>query len=56
VLATAVVATVADPKAFRSGRPMLYVTFQQLRERVKARFGGSGKAPDPPASLPATSA
>jgi hypothetical protein len=36
--------------------PMLYVTFQQLRERVKARFGGSGKEPDPPASLPATSA
>ena len=36
--------------------PMLYVTFQQLRERVKKRFGGSGKEPDPPASLPATSA
>jgi hypothetical protein len=36
--------------------PMLYVIFQQLRERAKKRFGGSGKEPDPPASLPATSA
>jgi hydrophobe/amphiphile efflux-1 (HAE1) family protein len=35
--------------------PMLYVTFQQLRERVKKRFGGSGKA-HPPASLPTKSA
>jgi hydrophobe/amphiphile efflux-1 (HAE1) family protein len=35
--------------------PMLYVTFQQLRERVKKRFGGSGEKPHPPAS-PATSA
>jgi hypothetical protein len=34
---------------------MLYVTFQQLRERVKKRFGGSGKA-HPPASLPTKSA
>ena len=33
--------------------PMLYVTFQQLRERVKRRFG-SGKEPRPPAGLPAT--
>jgi Cu/Ag efflux pump CusA len=23
--------------------PMLYVTFQKLRERAKERFGGSGK-------------
>jgi multidrug efflux pump subunit AcrB len=36
--------------------PMLYVTFQQLRERVKARFGGSGKEPGPPATLPTTTA
>jgi hydrophobe/amphiphile efflux-1 (HAE1) family protein len=35
--------------------PMLYVIFQQLRERAKKRFGGSGKEPDPPANLPATS-
>jgi hypothetical protein len=35
---------------------MLYVTFQQLRERVKARFGGSGKEPGPPATLPTTTA
>jgi hydrophobe/amphiphile efflux-1 (HAE1) family protein len=28
--------------------PMLYVTFQQLRERVKERVGGSGKEPHPP--------
>jgi hydrophobe/amphiphile efflux-1 (HAE1) family protein len=34
--------------------PMLYVTFQQLRERMKARFGGSGKDPHPPATLPTT--
>jgi hydrophobe/amphiphile efflux-1 (HAE1) family protein len=34
--------------------PMLYVTFQKLRERVKARFGGSGKDPHPPATLPTT--
>jgi multidrug efflux pump subunit AcrB len=32
--------------------PMLYVTFQQLRERVKKRFGASGKEPHPPARLP----
>jgi hydrophobe/amphiphile efflux-1 (HAE1) family protein len=32
--------------------PMLYVTFQQLRERVKRRFD-SGKEPRPPAGLPA---
>jgi hydrophobe/amphiphile efflux-1 (HAE1) family protein len=36
--------------------PMLYVTFQRLRERVKARFGGSGKGPHPPATLPTTPA
>ena len=36
--------------------PMLYVTFQKLRERVKARFGGSGKDPHPPARLPTTTA
>jgi hydrophobe/amphiphile efflux-1 (HAE1) family protein len=34
--------------------PMLYVTFQQLRERVKKRFGGSGKEPHPPGRLPTT--
>jgi hydrophobe/amphiphile efflux-1 (HAE1) family protein len=28
--------------------PMLYVTFQQLRERVKARFGEPNKGPHPP--------
>jgi hydrophobe/amphiphile efflux-1 (HAE1) family protein len=27
--------------------PMLYVTFQQMRERLKKRFGGSGKKPAP---------
>jgi hypothetical protein len=26
---------------------MLYVTFQQLRERMKKRFGGCRKRPDP---------
>lgn len=31
--------------------PALYVMFQQLRERVKARFGGSGKDPHPPADV-----
>jgi multidrug efflux pump subunit AcrB len=36
--------------------PMLYVIFQRLRERVKARFGGSGEKSHPPASPPATSA
>jgi hydrophobe/amphiphile efflux-1 (HAE1) family protein len=30
--------------------PMLYVTFQQLRERAKRRFGGSGKEVHPPAA------
>jgi multidrug efflux pump subunit AcrB len=30
--------------------PMLYVTFQQLRERVKERFGESGKTLHPPAT------
>jgi hypothetical protein len=30
--------------------PMLYVTFQQLRERLKQRFGGSGQKPHPPAT------
>jgi multidrug efflux pump subunit AcrB len=34
--------------------PMLYVTFQQLRERVKKRFGVSSKEPHPPAKLPTT--
>jgi hydrophobe/amphiphile efflux-1 (HAE1) family protein len=32
--------------------PMLYVTFQKLRERAKTRFGGSSKDPHPPARLP----
>jgi hydrophobe/amphiphile efflux-1 (HAE1) family protein len=32
--------------------PMLYVTFQQLRERVKKRFGGSSKTLHPPVSPP----
>jgi hydrophobe/amphiphile efflux-1 (HAE1) family protein len=36
--------------------PMLYVTFQQFRERLKGRFGGSGKEPAPPATLPTTTA
>jgi hydrophobe/amphiphile efflux-1 (HAE1) family protein len=36
--------------------PMLYVTFQQLRERLKARLGGSGKEPHPPTGLPTTTA
>ena len=36
--------------------PGLYVTFQQLRERVKTRFGASGKKQHPPASPPTTSA
>jgi multidrug efflux pump subunit AcrB len=36
--------------------PMLYVTFQQLREQVKKRFGGSGKAPGSPATPPTTTA
>src|ERR1700674_2560498 len=36
--------------------PTLYVTFQKLRERVKAHFGGSSKEPHPPATLPTTSA
>jgi hydrophobe/amphiphile efflux-1 (HAE1) family protein len=30
--------------------PMLYVTFQQLRERVKKRFSESSKMPRPPAT------
>ena len=34
--------------------PMLYVTFQRLRERVKKRFGVSGEEPHPPARLPTT--
>jgi hypothetical protein len=33
--------------------PMLYVTFQQLRERVKMRFAGSGKNIHPPVGPPA---
>jgi hydrophobe/amphiphile efflux-1 (HAE1) family protein len=36
--------------------PMLYVTFQQLRERVKKRFGLSSKEPEPPERLPTTTA
>ena len=32
--------------------PMLYVTFQRLRERVKAGFGRYDKAPPPPAPPP----
>jgi hydrophobe/amphiphile efflux-1 (HAE1) family protein len=36
--------------------PMLYVTFQQLRERIKHGFGGSGKEPHPPAGRPTTTA
>jgi hydrophobe/amphiphile efflux-1 (HAE1) family protein len=36
--------------------PMLYVTFQKMRERVKARFGGPNKDPHPPARLPTTTA
>jgi multidrug efflux pump subunit AcrB len=34
--------------------PMLYVTFQRLRERTKIRFGASGKEPHPPTGLPTT--
>jgi hydrophobe/amphiphile efflux-1 (HAE1) family protein len=34
--------------------PMLYVTFQQLRERVKKRFGASSEERHPPAKLPTT--
>ncbi len=34
--------------------PMLYVTFQKLRERVKTRFGGSTAAPHPEAVPPAS--
>jgi multidrug efflux pump subunit AcrB len=36
--------------------PMLYVTFQRLRERAKIRLDGSGREPHPPAGLPTTSA
>jgi hydrophobe/amphiphile efflux-1 (HAE1) family protein len=32
--------------------PMLYVTFQDLRERLKKRFGGSGTNPHPPSHPP----
>ena len=32
--------------------PMLYVTFQQLRERAKKRFGGASKEHHPPVHLP----
>jgi multidrug efflux pump subunit AcrB len=32
--------------------PMLYATFQRLRERAKKPVGGSDKEPHPPASLP----
>jgi hydrophobe/amphiphile efflux-1 (HAE1) family protein len=32
--------------------PMLYVTFQQLREGAKKRFGGASKEHHPPAHLP----
>ncbi len=34
--------------------PMLYVTFQRMRESVKRRFGGSGEKPHPPVSPSAT--
>jgi len=34
--------------------PMLYVTFQQLREQVKKRFGVSSEGTHPPAKLPTT--
>jgi hypothetical protein len=30
--------------------PMLYITFQRLRERTKRPFGGSGEEPHPPAA------
>lgn len=33
--------------------PMLYITFQRLRERTKRRLGGSGEEPHPPAAKPA---
>jgi hydrophobe/amphiphile efflux-1 (HAE1) family protein len=36
--------------------PMLYVTFQRLRERAKRRAGGSVQEPHAPASPPGTSA
>jgi multidrug efflux pump subunit AcrB len=36
--------------------PVLYITFQRLRERAKNRFGGSGEEPHPPAGLPTTGA
>jgi Cu/Ag efflux pump CusA len=32
--------------------PMLYITFQRLRERTKRPFGGSGEEPHPPAAKP----
>jgi multidrug efflux pump subunit AcrB len=32
--------------------PMLYVTFQRLREHAKKQFGGASKEHHPPASLP----
>ncbi len=34
--------------------PMLYVTFQQLREQVKKRYGASSEEPHPPTKLPTT--
>jgi hydrophobe/amphiphile efflux-1 (HAE1) family protein len=36
--------------------PMLYITFQRLRERAKRRLGGSGEEPHSPAGLPTTGA
>jgi hydrophobe/amphiphile efflux-1 (HAE1) family protein len=36
--------------------PVLYITFQRLRERAKNRFGGSGEEPHAPAGLPTTGA
>jgi multidrug efflux pump subunit AcrB len=33
--------------------PMLYVTFQSMRERVKKRFGGSGEKSHPSSNPPA---
>src|SRR6202011_1907328 len=32
--------------------PMLYITFQRLRDRTKLPFGGSGEEPHPPAAKP----
>jgi hypothetical protein len=34
--------------------PMLYVTFQSMRERLKKRFGGSGENSHPSSHPPTT--